>query len=167
MLAEILFSSGKNNILLTRCACSWNIFLPLENIIHIFAPPCNILYIQILHQTQQTTKLNGNLKNFKLTSFQKHKSNPFQSSSSLSICFSSCLYLLFISWAVIFMFHSFWWWFPLFGIDKFRVIAPLTSGYINEASPRWWKYRWKKSSRDWSEQTETHFWEAQIAGWTS
>ena len=34
----ILFSRGKNNILLT-------IVLPLENKIHIFAPPCNILYL--------------------------------------------------------------------------------------------------------------------------
>ena len=35
----ILFSSGKNNIFLVRK------ILPLENKIHIFAPPCNILYI--------------------------------------------------------------------------------------------------------------------------
>ena len=41
----ILFSCGKINILLTRCARSWNIVLPLENKIHIFAPPCNILYL--------------------------------------------------------------------------------------------------------------------------
>ena len=32
--------------LLTRCARSQNIVLPLENKIHIFAPPCNILHIQ-------------------------------------------------------------------------------------------------------------------------
>ena len=41
----ILFSRGKNNILLTRCARSQNIVLPLENKIHIFAPPSNILYL--------------------------------------------------------------------------------------------------------------------------
>ena len=42
----ILFSCGKNNILLTREALVCKIlFLPLENKIHIFAPPCNILYI--------------------------------------------------------------------------------------------------------------------------
>ena len=41
----ILFSRFKNNISLTHCARSPNIVLPLENIIHIFAPPCNILYI--------------------------------------------------------------------------------------------------------------------------
>ena len=41
----ILFSRGKNNILLTRCACSKNIVLPLENKFHIFVPPCNILYV--------------------------------------------------------------------------------------------------------------------------
>ena len=42
----ILFSCGKNNILLTRCARSQNIVLPLENKSHIFAPPCNILYLK-------------------------------------------------------------------------------------------------------------------------
>ena len=42
----ILFSRGKNNILLTREALVRKIlFLHLENKIHIFAPPCNILYI--------------------------------------------------------------------------------------------------------------------------
>ena len=41
----ILFSRGKNNILLTRCASQQNIVLPLENKIHIVAPPCNILYL--------------------------------------------------------------------------------------------------------------------------
>ena len=42
----ILFSRGKNNILLTREALIRKmLFLPLENKIHIFAPPCNILYI--------------------------------------------------------------------------------------------------------------------------
>ena len=41
----ILFSRGKNNILLIREALVRKIlFLPLENKIHIFAPPCNILY---------------------------------------------------------------------------------------------------------------------------
>ena len=45
----ILFSRGKNNILLTRGALSYNIVLPLENKIHIFAPPCNILYIYALN----------------------------------------------------------------------------------------------------------------------
>ena len=45
----ILFSRGKNNILLTRCARLWNIVLPLKNKIHIFAPLCNILY---MHSTQ-------------------------------------------------------------------------------------------------------------------
>ena len=39
----ILFPRGKNNILLTRWARSQNIVLLLENKIHIFAPPCNIL----------------------------------------------------------------------------------------------------------------------------
>ena len=42
----ILFSRGKNNILLTREALVRKIlFLPLENKIHIFASPCNILYV--------------------------------------------------------------------------------------------------------------------------
>ena len=42
----ILFSHGKNNILLTREAFVCKIlFLPLENKIHIFTPPCNILYL--------------------------------------------------------------------------------------------------------------------------
>ena len=44
----ILFFRGKNNSLLTRCARSLNIVLPLENKIDIFAPPCNILYISYL-----------------------------------------------------------------------------------------------------------------------
>ena len=43
----ILFSCGKNNILLTRCAHSQNTVLPLKNKIHIFVPPCNILYIYL------------------------------------------------------------------------------------------------------------------------
>ena len=42
---RILFSCGKNNILLTCCTRSSNTVLPLENKIHILAPPCNILYI--------------------------------------------------------------------------------------------------------------------------
>ena len=42
----ILFSRVKNNILLVRKILS----LPLENKIHIFAPPCNILNITIVHQ---------------------------------------------------------------------------------------------------------------------
>ena len=50
----ILFSHGKNNILRKSAASEWNIVLPLENKIRIFAPPCNILYIfnldEILHQ---------------------------------------------------------------------------------------------------------------------
>ena len=37
----ILFSRGKNNILRTSAV------LPLENKIHIFAPPCNILYLSL------------------------------------------------------------------------------------------------------------------------
>ena len=37
----ILFSRVKNNVLLVRKI----LFLPLENKIHIFAPPCNILYL--------------------------------------------------------------------------------------------------------------------------
>ena len=42
----ILCSRGKNNISLVRCAHSWDILsLPLKHKIHIFSPPCNILYI--------------------------------------------------------------------------------------------------------------------------
>jgi len=43
---EFYFLVVKNNILLA--ALVGKIFsLPLENKIHIFAPPCNILYVQI------------------------------------------------------------------------------------------------------------------------
>ena len=41
----IIFSCGKNYILLTCCSRSWNVVLPLENKIYIFAPPCTVLYI--------------------------------------------------------------------------------------------------------------------------
>ena len=44
----ILFSRGKNNSLLTSCARSLNIVLPLENKIDIFVSPCNTLYISYL-----------------------------------------------------------------------------------------------------------------------
>ena len=37
--------SWQNTILLTRWASSKNIVLLLENEIHIFVPPCNILYL--------------------------------------------------------------------------------------------------------------------------
>ena len=43
----ILFSRVKNNILLTRAILFW----PLENKIHIFVPPCNILYIYTIMYT--------------------------------------------------------------------------------------------------------------------
>ena len=42
----ILFSSGKTNILN-------NIVWPLENKIHIFAPPCNILYLMSIHNGEK------------------------------------------------------------------------------------------------------------------
>ena len=42
----MLCSRGKNNISLVRCAAI--LFLPLEHKIHIFSPPCNILYVLLL-----------------------------------------------------------------------------------------------------------------------
>ena len=44
----ILCSRGKNNISLVRFIASFTreiLFLPLEHKIHIFSPPCNILYV--------------------------------------------------------------------------------------------------------------------------
>jgi len=41
----ILCSRGGNNISLVRCAHLWDIVLAFEHRIHIFSPPCSILYI--------------------------------------------------------------------------------------------------------------------------
>ena len=43
----VLCSRCQNNIKLVRCAHSWDIVLVtwLEHKIHIFSPPCNILYV--------------------------------------------------------------------------------------------------------------------------
>ena len=56
----ILLSRGKNNILLTRAALVRKIlFSPLENKIHIFAPPCNILYIYLTCAFAKPVKIMG------------------------------------------------------------------------------------------------------------
>ena len=72
------------------------------------------------HNIKHNKNKNELWKTVKLTSFQKAQLNLFQSSSSLSICSSFCIccvtynHLLFMFWAVIFVFHSVWWWLLLF-----------------------------------------------------
>ena len=72
------------------------------------------------HNIKHNKNKNELWKTVKLTSFQKAQLNLFQSSSSLSIRSSFCIccvtynHLLFMFWAVIFVFHSVWWWLLLF-----------------------------------------------------
>ena len=53
----IWFSLVKNNInlLLTRCLVRKILFLPLENKIHTFSPPCNILYVCVFQREYYAT----------------------------------------------------------------------------------------------------------------
>ena len=90
------------------------------------------------HNIKHNKNKNELWKTVKLTSFQKAQLNLFQSSSSLSIRSSFCIccvtynHLLFMFWAVIFVFHSVWWWLLLFEFWLFFFCdtAPSTASLI-------------------------------------
>ena len=90
------------------------------------------------HNIKHNKNKNELWKTVRLTSFQKAQLNLFQSSSSLSICSSFCIccvtynHFLSMFWAVIFVFHSVWWWLLLLKCWNFffRDTAPLTASLI-------------------------------------